>query len=113
MRLMPRRMRKQSLITWLPTNLLQQSEDGDSGRRPHVHLAIHDRRRAEVASCSEVIAISCSLIAVVELLAQIASFVSVQHRGALVLNRPHDSVRRSICRYAWRTSRVGERNRTR
>src|ERR1700746_2640591 len=71
-------------------------------------FAIGNHRMDEFVAVKTVAAV-CGVIAVVEFSAKIACVIGVQNCCSAVLYRPDDSVRRTVCRNAWRRAGITER----
>src|ERR1700751_2942144 len=97
-----------SLASPVISFLGQLAENHDSCGSTHEDFAIGNHRSDEFVAGKTVAAV-CGLIAVVEFSAKIACVIGVQNCCSAVLYRPDDSVRRTVCRKAWRRAGITER----
>src|SRR6201998_2706646 len=88
------------------SNLLKEPEYADSRSRSYINFPIHDHRRNEFVTRSEMIAPVRCLIAVVEFGCKIPGVVSVQNRSVGVLGGPENRIAGSVGRNAGSRSRI-------
>jgi hypothetical protein len=84
--------------TWRRRSLRQESVHTHACSSAHVHLAVHDRRRSEVAGVAQPIPTPGSLVGIVEFLRNVGGIVSMQHRRETVIDGPDDAVVRAVGR---------------